>query len=90
MKRVLIFAFIIATILLFLYFGSSDRHYTPAWVKDIKAKIDPEKCSPDNCDSCDPGKCYEHKEECKVMKTMYSCGPSCDAGLKYCVSVNST
>jgi hypothetical protein len=87
-KKLLILAVILLLIIMFFYFASPDRTYTPGWVKDIKNKVDASKCSPDNCEACNTVRCENYKDTCTINKTMYSCGNSCDAGLKYCVKKN--
>ncbi len=88
-ELILLAVFIAVLILVIYYFLRQSPfrfNQEPEWVKEIRAKVDLEKCSSSNCEACDKEKCSLYSELCKLNYRGYACGPSCDAVLTFCTA----
>ena len=86
-KTIVIIALAAAILAVVLFFWMPSRHPDPQWVRDIRHQVDPSLCSADNCEACPKASCTF--DGCGIAQARYSCGPSCDAGISWCATLET-
>jgi len=58
-----------AVVLLFVktFLPQSDRFYEPYWVIEARNNVNPAKCSPGSCGSCDSSGCLKYSDYCYLL-----------------------
>jgi len=81
---------VFAVVLLFVktFIPPSDRVYEPDWVIEARNNVNPAKCGPDSCGSCDSSGCLQHSNYCYIAREEYTCGFGCGGTVSYCKSKN--